>query len=166
MGAAVRDHRNAVRNQSESLSAINRNTCPQSPESAHGSRRGGRLRLHDGWFRDLRRFTRREPSKPLGRQLLRLGVNCFGRRTVKGNTLVIAKYGFAVDWRHFPANKNAERVRKRPAHCRNNLVGGADRKRANLLMLSRKRERPFLPEHRESLARLLCTAISLALICR
>jgi hypothetical protein len=34
MGAAVRDHRNAVRNQSESLSAINRNTCPQSPESA------------------------------------------------------------------------------------------------------------------------------------
>src|SRR5271169_6815573 len=34
MGAAVRDHRNAVRDQSESLSAINRNTCPQSPESA------------------------------------------------------------------------------------------------------------------------------------
>jgi putative tryptophan/tyrosine transport system substrate-binding protein len=33
-GAAVRDHRSAVRNQSESLSAINRNTCPQSPESA------------------------------------------------------------------------------------------------------------------------------------
>src|SRR5579864_9292841 len=33
-GAAVRDHRNAVRDQSESLSAINRNTCPQSPESA------------------------------------------------------------------------------------------------------------------------------------
>jgi hypothetical protein len=32
--AAVRDHRSAVRNQSESLSAINRNTCPQSPESA------------------------------------------------------------------------------------------------------------------------------------
>src|SRR5258706_13051858 len=35
MGAAVRDHRNAVRDRSESLSAINRNTCPQSPESAH-----------------------------------------------------------------------------------------------------------------------------------
>jgi hypothetical protein len=34
MGAAVRDHRNAVRDRSESLSAINRNTCPQSPESA------------------------------------------------------------------------------------------------------------------------------------
>src|SRR5713101_7165370 len=33
-GAAVRDHRNAVRDRSESLSAINRNTCPQSPESA------------------------------------------------------------------------------------------------------------------------------------
>src|SRR5580658_11068373 len=34
MGAAVRDHRNAVRDRSESLSAINRNPCPQSPESA------------------------------------------------------------------------------------------------------------------------------------
>src|SRR5260370_11039975 len=34
MGAAVRDHRNAVRDRSESLSAINRSTCPQSPESA------------------------------------------------------------------------------------------------------------------------------------
>src|ERR1700674_2937551 len=34
MGAAVRDHRNAVRDQLESLSAINRNPCPQSPESA------------------------------------------------------------------------------------------------------------------------------------
>src|SRR6202162_6320037 len=34
MGAAVRDHRNAGRDRSESLSAINRNTCPQSPESA------------------------------------------------------------------------------------------------------------------------------------
>src|SRR5216683_1666034 len=34
IGAAVRDHRNAVRDRSESLSAINRNTCPQSPESA------------------------------------------------------------------------------------------------------------------------------------
>src|SRR5258708_3383489 len=33
-GAAVRDHRNAVRDRSESLSAINRNPCPQSPESA------------------------------------------------------------------------------------------------------------------------------------
>ena len=34
MGATVRDHRNAVRDRSESVSAINRNTCPQSPESA------------------------------------------------------------------------------------------------------------------------------------
>src|ERR1700676_1913878 len=33
-GATVRDHRNVVRDRSESLSAINRNTCPQSPESA------------------------------------------------------------------------------------------------------------------------------------
>jgi hypothetical protein len=76
-----------------------------------GWRRGGRLRLHDGWFRDLRCFTRRESIKPLGRQLLRLGVNCFGRRTVKGNTLVIARYGLAVDWRNFLANKDAELVR-------------------------------------------------------
>src|SRR6266436_9111665 len=44
MGAAVRDHRNAVRDRSESLSAINRNTCPQSPESADElSLGGGRL---------------------------------------------------------------------------------------------------------------------------
>src|SRR6266436_888810 len=34
MGATVRDHRNAVRDRSESLSAINRKPCPQSPESA------------------------------------------------------------------------------------------------------------------------------------
>src|SRR6266849_2710527 len=34
MGAAVRDHRNAVRDRSESLSAIDRNHCPHSPESA------------------------------------------------------------------------------------------------------------------------------------
>jgi hypothetical protein len=33
-GAAVRDHRNAVRDRSESLSAFNRNRCPQSSESA------------------------------------------------------------------------------------------------------------------------------------
>src|SRR3984893_3898937 len=33
-GATVRDHRNAVRDRSESLSAIDRNDCPHSPESA------------------------------------------------------------------------------------------------------------------------------------
>jgi hypothetical protein len=33
-GAAVCDHRNAVRDRSESLSAIDRNHCPHSPESA------------------------------------------------------------------------------------------------------------------------------------
>jgi hypothetical protein len=111
-----------------------------------GWRRGCRFRLHYGGFRGP---TRREPSKLLGRQLLRLGVDHFGGRTVKGDTLVIAKYGLAVDWRHFPANKDPERVRKRPVHCRSDLVGGADRRRANVLMLSWKRERPFLPEHRE-----------------
>jgi hypothetical protein len=36
-GATVRDHRNAVRDRSESLSAIDRNHCPQSPESAGGA---------------------------------------------------------------------------------------------------------------------------------
>jgi len=34
MGATVRDHRNAVRDRSESLSAIDRNRCPHSPEPA------------------------------------------------------------------------------------------------------------------------------------
>src|ERR1700729_3039691 len=33
-GPTVRDHRNAVRDRSESLSAIDRNHCPHSPESA------------------------------------------------------------------------------------------------------------------------------------
>src|ERR1700674_1971402 len=33
-GATVRDHRNAVRDRSESLSACDRNPCPHSPESA------------------------------------------------------------------------------------------------------------------------------------
>src|ERR1700746_1138606 len=33
-GTGVRDHRNAVRDRSESLSAFNRNRCPQSSESA------------------------------------------------------------------------------------------------------------------------------------
>jgi predicted transposase YbfD/YdcC len=37
-GAAVRDHRNAVRDRSESLSAIDRNHCPHSPESAFAAR--------------------------------------------------------------------------------------------------------------------------------
>src|ERR1700676_695483 len=34
-GATVRAHRNAVRDRSESLSAIDRNHCPHSPESAN-----------------------------------------------------------------------------------------------------------------------------------
>src|SRR5258706_15937184 len=44
MGATVRDHRNAVRDRSESLSAIDRNHCPHSPESAMARRDGGRHR--------------------------------------------------------------------------------------------------------------------------
>jgi hypothetical protein len=31
----------------------------------------------------------------------------------------------------------------RPAHCRGDLAGDADRQRANVLVLDRKRERPF-----------------------
>src|SRR5580704_10844555 len=73
--------------------------------------------------------TCREPRKLLGRQLLRLGVDRFGRRTVKGNALVIAKYGLAIGRRHFPADKHAERVPKRPAHLSSDLAGGADRQR-------------------------------------
>src|SRR6266851_10346332 len=44
MGATVRDHRNAVRDRSESLSAIDRNHCPHSPESALRKN----PRAHDG----------------------------------------------------------------------------------------------------------------------
>src|SRR6266446_7981270 len=44
-GATVRDHRNAVRDQSESLSAIDRNHCPHSPESATADGAGIRKRV-------------------------------------------------------------------------------------------------------------------------
>ena len=48
-GAAVRDHRNAVRDRSESLSAIDRNHCPHSPESAITHRRASyEAVLHPG----------------------------------------------------------------------------------------------------------------------
>jgi hypothetical protein len=43
-GAAVRDHRNAVRDRSESLSAIDRNHCPHSPESARRAAHCARAR--------------------------------------------------------------------------------------------------------------------------
>jgi hypothetical protein len=85
-------------------------------------RRRGRLRLHHGGRRGLRCFlcglTRRELRQLFGRQVLRLGVDRFRRRAVKGDALVIAKYGLAVDRRHFPAAKHAERVgRNCPALC-------------------------------------------------
>jgi len=58
------------------------------------------LRLHHGgrrsFHRFLRGFTRREPRKLLGRQLLRLGFDRFGRRTVKGDAFVIAKNRLTV----------------------------------------------------------------------
>src|SRR6266852_8252134 len=61
MGATVRDHRNAVRDRSESLSAIDRNHCPHSPESA--------------LYRAQGRYGEAEP---LGREALQ------GRREVLG----------------------------------------------------------------------------------
>src|ERR1700676_2054773 len=72
----------------------------------------GAFRFHHGGPRDilcfLRGLTRRELSKPPGRQVLRLGVDRFGRRAVKADPLVIAKYGLAIGWRHFPAAEHAE----------------------------------------------------------
>jgi hypothetical protein len=66
-----------------------------------------------------------------------------------------------LDRRLFPAAKHAERVGKRPPHCRGDLAGDAHRQRANVLMLDRKCERPFLAKHRELLACFLDAAISL-----
>jgi hypothetical protein len=85
----------------------------------------------------------------------------FAPASVKGDALVIAKHGLAVDRRHFPAAKHAECVGKRPAHCRGDLAGDAHRQRAHVLMLDRKCERPFLAKHRELLACFLGAAISL-----
>jgi hypothetical protein len=56
---------------------------------------------------------------------------------------------------------HAERIGKRPVHCRRDLAGGAHRQRTNVLMLGRKRERPSLPEHGELLWKFLGAAISL-----
>jgi hypothetical protein len=50
---------------------------------------------------------------------------------------------------------------KRPAHRRGDLAGDTHRQGANVLMLDRRSEQPFLPEHRELLARFLGAAISL-----
>jgi len=68
---------------------------------------------------------------------------------LKGDALLITKHVLTVERRHFPTYKHAERVRKRPAHRCGDLAGGADRQRANGAVLDRKRERPFLPEHRK-----------------
>jgi hypothetical protein len=96
----------------------------------------------------------------LGRQLLRPRVDRFGRRAIKGDALVMGKHGAAVDRRHFPVAKHAERVGKRPPHCRGNLVGDAQRQRANVLSLDRECERPFLSKHLELLARFLDATLS------
>jgi hypothetical protein len=44
---------------------------------------------------------------------------------------------------------------------RGDLAGGADRQRTNVLILDRKRERPFLSENRELLPGLLGAAFAL-----
>jgi hypothetical protein len=75
--------------------------------------------------------------------------------------IALLVHGLAVDRRHFPAAEHAERVGKRPVHCRGDLAGDAHRQRANVLMLDRKCERPFLLKHRELLACFLGAAISL-----
>ena len=56
--------------------------------------------------------------------------------------------------------------RAREAHRRGDLAGGADRQRANVLILGRKCEGPSLPEHGELQPSLLGAAGSLDLICR
>jgi hypothetical protein len=48
----------------------------------------------------------------------------------------------------------------RPAHCGPNLAGGANRRRAHVLLLDRKCEWPFFRQHRELLRRLLGAAIA------
>ena len=53
-GAAVRDHRNAVRDRSESLSAIDRNHCPHSPESAGWNRMRPHMECARRWRRGHR----------------------------------------------------------------------------------------------------------------
>jgi hypothetical protein len=78
----------------------------------------------------------------------------------------MAKHGLAVDRRHFPVSKHAERERNRPAHRGGDLAGGADRQRANVLLFDWKRERPLLPEHRELLGGFGNAAISLDPILR
>jgi hypothetical protein len=55
-----------------------------------------------------RGLTRGELRQPLGRQVLRLGVDGVGRRAGKGDALVMVKHGLAVDRRHFPVVKHAE----------------------------------------------------------
>jgi hypothetical protein len=78
----------------------------------------------------------------------------------QGRCVGHGEYGLAVDRRHFPEVKYAECVGMRPAHCRRDLAGDADRQRANVLVLDRKGERPFLPQHRELLPGVLGAAIS------
>ena len=61
----------------------------------------------------------------------------------------------------FPAPEHAERVGKRPAHCRRDPTRDTLRQRTNVVMLDRKCERPFRPQHRELLPGFLGAAISL-----
>jgi hypothetical protein len=109
-----------------------------------------RLRLRRGGHRGLLgSFTRSEPCELRGRQIPRPRIDRLGRRAIKGDALVVGKHGLAVDSCHFPAAKHAERVGKRPAHSRGDLVGDAQCQGANALMLDWECERPSLPKRTE-----------------
>jgi hypothetical protein len=111
-----------------------------------------RLRLRHGGCRGLLSgVPGGEPRQLLGRQVLRPRVDRLGWRAIKGDALVVGKYGLAVDRCHFPAAKHAERVGKRPAHSRGDLVGDAQCQGANVLMLDWECERPSLPKRTELL---------------
>jgi len=77
-----------------------------------------------------------------------------------GNALLMVEYRLAVRRRQFPAAEYPERVWMRPAHYCGDLVSGADRKRANVLSIDGKRQRPFVPKLCELLSVVFDAAIS------
>jgi hypothetical protein len=146
--------------------------CASSPKEpgpnlvAQGLRRFGRRRraLHLRRLRRLRGLRLLCPAgcecrQLLGRQVPRLGVDRFGRRAIKGDAVIAPKDGSAVDRAHLPTDEHAARVRHRPSHGRSDLVGGADRQRADIVRFGRERERPLLLQQRELRRRVLDAAI-------
>jgi hypothetical protein len=87
-----------------------------------------------------------KPRQLLG-HFLRLGVDRFRWRAIKGNAVVVGKHGSAVDRRHLPGGDQAERVWNRPAYGSGNLADRAHCQRADLVRLDRESDRPFLPKH-------------------